>query len=175
MKLIPIAFVIALLTVSAGSAFADETSAANPQFDTWSKCAVGSDAVYKQTTDTGGHKIVMDVTKTLAEKADDHVTLENKTKTTIDGKAGPEQDQKETVSAKGDEPKGQKKLPNETVELAGHKFDCTVNEVDAKDAQGNTVTVKMWTSSEVPGGLVKMEGTSTGFTIKLELQSFDKK
>jgi opacity protein-like surface antigen len=170
---------IALLGVWMVPAAALADPVDNPQYAAWNKCGVGTTVTYAQTAGTGAQQIQIEVKKTISEKTDDHITLDVTKTATINGQAAPPQNNKETVQAKLDKKPDLKPLPDEEIDVVGKKTTCKVYEMDIKDMQGGDVKVKMWTNDDIPGGLAKMEATSTNpnavTSVAIEVKSIEKK
>ena len=78
---------------------------------------------------------------------------------------------------KMDAPKADTKTSEESVTVAAGTFKTKLTE-STMDVAGSKTTSKVWTSDDVPGGMVKMEATTDGAmksTTKSELKAFDKK
>jgi hypothetical protein len=124
--------------------------------------------------DAGGMKVQMSTVRKLVEKADDHVTVESTTTTTVMGQDHTTPPQKIVIPAKSDA-KDVIAHDNEKVDAAGKTFDCKVYETVEPTPQNENAKGKIWVNDEVPGGLVKMEAGSARGTITYLLKSFEVK
>jgi hypothetical protein len=125
----------------------------NPQFTAWAKYGVGSAVTLESKMDGG---MTMTSTRTLKEKAEDHVVLEVVTVMAMGGKKEPSRPVAQTVQAKLDA-KDVKELGKEKVKAGGKTYECTAYAM--KDASPNYIGTnpKVWVSPDVPGGVVKVE------------------
>ncbi len=164
---------LALMLASSLSRAADQVD--NPQYSAWAKYAVNSSQTLEGTMQAGSMKITQTMVRKLTEKADDHLTVEMTVTMQMMGQEHATPPLKITVPAKTD-PKSATSLANEKVEAAGKTFDCKVYEVKSDSPKGGgDAKMKIWVSSDVPGGLVKMETTSTRGTVDWLLRSFEAK
>jgi len=65
-----------------------------------------------------------------------------------------------------------KDLGTEMVEISGKKLTCRVTETKM-EAEGRTITSKVWISEDVPGGMVRMMSDAMGkMDVQMELVDF---
>ncbi len=170
-KYLAVAFV-AMLLCGAASVRADQVD--NPQYQAWAKFAVGSSETLAGEIDAQGMKIQMTTVRKLVEKADDHVTVESTTTTSVMGQDRTGPTTKIEIPAKTDA-KDVIAHDNEKVEAAGKTYDCKVYETAQPTPQSDQAKAKIWVNGDIPGGLVKMEAGSARGTITYLLKSFEVK
>ncbi|MGA3066487.1 MAG: hypothetical protein ABSF29_06525 [Tepidisphaeraceae bacterium] len=160
----------ALLSIAA---YASADQVDNPRFAAWNKFAVGSSETLDGSVSNSGFQMDFEVQFSLADKADDHLDLNVTSTVSVMGQEHSSTHQ-ETVAAKMDA-KNVQELPDESVTAAGKTFDCKVFQVP--DASNQQTTMKIWSSDQVPGGLVKMEAASPrgNATITYLLKSYEAK
>lgn len=149
----------------------------DPNVDTktktaWHVAKVGDTLKYKAM---GGTMMVWKVTKV----DDESVTVEQSV--AVAGQTMPAQTQTHPRYAAVVEGQGQatmpanaelKKLPDETVTVAGRELTCEVRQSTISTA-GRTIKSTTWTCDQVPGGLVKSETDATGsMQTSMELVEF---
>ncbi|HTL29438.1 MAG TPA: hypothetical protein VL282_09455 [Tepidisphaeraceae bacterium] len=150
---------------------------ANPQFDHWTKFGEGSSATVTTTIDAGGQKMSSESTNKLTAKAEDNLTVEISGSMEVAGQKHtiPTQTQKVTkMVEKADAPQ-QVTEKTEKVEAAGKTFECKVYELTKALPNGQTIKAKTWMSTDVPGGVVKMEAKSETGNFTAVLKSFETK
>lgn len=145
----------------------------NPAFGAWTKFAVGSNATLSGSIEAGERKMQMEMTQKLAEKADDKVTIETTATMEMMGQKHATPARKQEIKAKT-EKADITEIGSEKVEAAGKTFDCKVYEMKNPDPQSQG-KAKAWISSEVPGGLVKMEANGPQGKMSYTLKSFEVK
>jgi hypothetical protein len=175
MKVFGIAAFFGIIVICLVPASASAQQVNNPIFASWSAYKIGTAVTYEQTRQGADHKIIMDVTETLAEKADDHVTLVTSTTGLLDGAPIPAQAGKQTIKAKLDKIPDKKQVGTESIDVAGQKIDCKIYESTDTDTQGGQVKIKVWTSDDVPGTLVKLEATTSAGTLSMAVKHYEKK
>ncbi|MBN9118351.1 MAG: hypothetical protein J0I06_04180 [Planctomycetes bacterium] len=177
---------VAALALAAGTATADEIS--NPEFEKWSTFKKGASITMKTTSTFG--KNVSEVTEryTLVEVGPDKLVLEGTNVSKFNGAVS------RAPSAKADVPKtitvppggaGKQKLnggrPEGTIEEGTETLKVGGIEIKTRwykyrlELGENKIEGKMWTSADVPGGLVKLESTTSGavpVTVQMELVEF---
>ena len=173
---------IALMATASVVRAADEVE--NPRYKVWSSFKVGSSETLEGKITMGPNEVTVTMTTTLKELVEDHATLERAVTAVVMGHDHTNPPQSETVPAKA-EKREMTELPNEKIEAAGKTFDCKVIETTGNVPMGRpgapaqTVKMKLWVSSEVPGGLVKMEmpNAMAGADAKVDytLKSFEVK
>jgi hypothetical protein len=172
---------IGLLLMIAPASRADQVN--NPHYDVWAKFKAGSNRTWTGTVQAGPLKVHVQMTSTLREVTPDHVTIE--TRTTIDFGQGPHAGKplRETEDARI-EAEEVKNLGQETVQVMGRSFDCTVYQMKDDSVDGKERPwggkAKMWVSPEVPGGVVKIDANPQNTTasgqnamIYYELSAFE--
>jgi hypothetical protein len=156
----------------------------NPAYKMWMNSNVGSSvSMDMQVNAAGGPAMKMQTTRKLTEKTDDHVTLEITSTVTVMGQTHTTPPKDFPIKSKC-EKQDVHQTSTEDVTAAGQTFHCTVYEVTAKTAgvapppgqkpQQQNIRMKIWTSPDVPGGMVKMEMPSSHGTITMILTSFHK-
>lgn len=126
----------------------------NPEYQAWSKFKVGSYVAYKVTTDGVEVEQFHELTELTAQKA----VVKTKTRSKgvdlntvnrdIPAKIGPP---KET-------PKATVTTGEQTIEVAGHKFQCLWTDKQYEDG----THAKTYTSNDMPGNLVMYDGDIAG-------------
>jgi hypothetical protein len=153
--------IIAVVAAFGGSAALAE-QIYNPMYGYWSNFKPGS--VLKTTTDSvaAGQKTTMDIVSTLLEVTPDKITVEMQTDVTAGDKKLKQRTRKQDVPAKIDQPAGAGAIKHSTeaISVAGKTYTCQVSE-ETRD----TLTVKTWTSDQIPGGVVKAEMHSEGLSV----------
>jgi hypothetical protein len=144
-----------------------EDEVANPKYTAWSKFKPGSSNTVSADVDMGGTHVHINVKRTLISVTDAEVVVELKSTVTVMGRDQQGQPIQQTFDAKADKDvitqKGQ-----QDVDAMGKTFKCTVYEATTKedvkpDPQAkpmpgaNAKTATVYTSDDVPGGLVKLE------------------
>jgi len=139
----------------------------------WGKAKVGDWVKYKSMQ---AMTMTMEVVKVEATVV--HV----KTTVAAGGKAMPGQVQPLPRFATGGQPQGMprpadaefKDLGSETLTIAGKKIKCKVGQVKMK-AGGRLITSKVWTSDDVPGGMVRTLSDAMGkMQVMQEVVAFKK-
>lgn len=177
----------ALLAFGSGSAFAEEIE--NPEYAVWSKFKKGASVTVKTVTSSNGMTFEMKATTTLVEVAKDgKLVLEisavsnfngmeikapamkrDVTKTIKLPEKLPAGVKKEDYSAQ--KPPGSFEEGTEDLKIAGKEIKTKwfkfKSEVGGLKSEG-----QVWHSDKVPGGVVKMESTTGGGTVKMELVEF---
>jgi hypothetical protein len=164
----------------------------NPQYQAWSKFAVGSSQTLAGEmggNDANTPKMTMESTRKLVEKTDDHVVLEVTATVSIMGQQHTAPARKVTVPAKAEQ-QDLKSIGSEDVQAAGKTFSCKVFEMSLKDVAaqrpgggprgGGAATApqgkaKVWISDDVPGGLVKIQVDTPQGTMTQTLKSYEAK
>ena len=181
--------VVTALVLTAGAAFAAE-KIDNPEFAMWSKHKKGTSITLKTTSSAAGMTSEVVVTTTLVEVGADKVVVEASSVSKFNGMEFKSPAQKRDVEntielpegvkkedLKREKPEGTYEEGAETVKVGGTEFKTKWYKYKAEVA-GTKTEAKMWTSDDVPGGLVKMEMTSTAdkisSTVKTELVEYKK-
>ena len=162
---------VACVGMLASAAFAEQVD--NPQYVGWSKFKPGTTVTLKTETATkmGGNETKMTSTTTskLVDINPNEATVETTTKMSMNGMDMPANTMPpQKIPAKVDKPaggaNGQKaevKEGTDKVEVGGKSYNTKTTETTT-DMNGTKTVSKTWMSDEVPGGLVKMESTSSG-------------
>jgi hypothetical protein len=164
---------VAACVVACGSvAFAEQID--NPAYTAWAKFKPGTSVTTKTETVSkmGGteNKMEMTTTTKLVDLKPDEATIEMTTQMKMGGADMPASTtppQKipakidKPADAGGTAPKVDKKEGTDKVEVGGKTYNTKTVETTT-DANGMKTTAKVWQSDEVPGGMVKMESTTTG-------------
>ena len=157
----------------------------SPLYASWAKLKPGSSITLSVEMMAMGQDVKTQVLQKLTEVAPEQLIVET-TMTSPGRTVGPT---KVAIKAKvpKDEAdrtrlppgmKGQtKELADETVEAGGKSYKCKVTEF-VGELQGGTTKGKIWSSDEVPGGMVRTEMTTEGkmaSTITSKLVAIDLK
>jgi hypothetical protein len=110
----------------------------------------------------------------LIEKTDDHLVLEVTTTVAMSGKTESLPPSKITVQAAPDPAIGATQTGSEDVTAAGKTFSCKILTV-TNSVAGPNVKLKIWTSKEVPGDIVKLEMDGPSIKIRSMLKSLEAK
>ena len=169
----------------------------SPRYQAWSKFKVGSSHTLSGQMNAGAMQIQTEMTEKLVEVTDDHVTVETTTTTNVMGQNHTSPPRQRTIPAKEDI-KDAKQVGTEDVQAMGKTFSCKVWELTdigappagrpgpvGGNANGNErhASGKIWASSDVPGGVVKMEfqghsgppGQGSDITMTYLLKSYEVK
>ncbi len=141
----------------------------NPEYKSWASFKAGSMVTLKMISDAGGNKTEMTNTMELLEISGDKAVIQTTTVMVVAGNEMKMPPQKREIMAKmkmaepaANTKEGPKaKESSEDVTVEGTTYKCKVTE-STNEANGVKSVAKSWTSDEVPGGLVKMESTSSG-------------
>lgn len=154
-------------------AFADE-QVDNPQFKAWSSYGVGSSAT--MSVEMQGMPVKVTFLQKLVEKAADHVVIEVSSITEINGAQHASPPTKRTINSKTNKTNlDESSTTTEDIAVAGKTFKCKVFQMKGASAQAPDALSKVWFSSEVPGGMVKVEVNSAGRTVTMMLLSYEAK
>src|ERR1041384_5793131 len=144
----------------------------HPTYDRCANFKVGSWVKMKIEAESGGVKGVEDRTVTLTELTKEKAILEWKRIRILAERKYPEETSRiEIRSDNWPNPTTVQKEGEEEIEIAGKKLKCRW--IKGTSNEGN---VKFWVSTEVPGGIVKVEQTtSEGVTTKSIVTGWEKK
>ena len=136
----------------------------NPEFSRWGAYEPGTSVTLKLVNET--HKMVITTTTTLKSRSGKGLVLESRSSMIVAGKKIDQPASTRTVPPKIKklEPRGEAPRPKtgeEKVKVAGKEYVCTWIETTI-DVPGHKTVSKVWTADAIPGGLVKMEATTTG-------------
>ena len=143
-------------------------------FQAWEGFGVGSSATLESTAENPRGLLASTSVQKLIEKADDHLVLEVAATVVMSGKTDSIPPSKITVQAAPDPSIGVTQTGSEDVAAAGKTFSCKVLTV-TNSVAGPNVKLKIWTSKEVPGGIVKLEMDGPSLKIRSMLKSLDVK
>jgi len=157
----------AVLAVGAVAFAADEEMVDNPVYKIWSSFKVGAMAKTEAITVAGEMKTKTEMTSELKELTAEKAVVE--VKMAMVDAAGKKMElpaQKTEIPAKVAKSKVQATKPDtkegeEEIEVAGKKLKCKWIEMVIKMGE-MTSTSKVWTSSEIPGSVAKMESKTEG-------------
>lgn len=160
--------VLVLLGAVAAPARAEKID--NPEYASWKSFKVGAAVTIEHVSKMAGAETRMVTTKTLKELTDKKAVVRSQTTLYVMGNEMKQPAQDEEIPAQLDIPGMPAGTPNpdvemekgeETLTVGGKQVDCTWVKTTMK-AAGSTVVAKLWNSDAVPGGMVKMESTSSG-------------
>jgi hypothetical protein len=165
-------------TTTTTTTTAPEELVDNPHFLAWTTHKPGTEVHLELITETAGQKMVTNITQRLVEVTAEKAVVESVARMNIPGFDAKPQAQTLTFDARV--PKSQaeratmpmggegssKELGKESVEAAGKTYECQVSEFAGK-VQGSDAKGKQWRTSEIPGGLAKMEASSGGMKVNL--------
>ncbi|MDW8262212.1 MAG: hypothetical protein RMJ35_06775 [Phycisphaerales bacterium] len=172
MRLLPLFVSLAgFFWLFGGSILAQEAS---PMYESWAKQKVGASVKLKSSSEMMGQKSELETNLTLVELTPERAIVEAKMTVHVMGQTMEQPAQKLEIPAQvtteqpTDPIEAMKKmgaevteLPGEDVTVAGKSYSCKVFQTSVKQGE-NTVTGKTWTSTEMPGMLVRMESTTEG-------------
>lgn len=160
-----------------GAARADD---ANPRYTAWAKYGVGSSETIEGDINQGPVVIHSKTVTTLKQVADDHVTVTVQTTVTVNGQdhAQPPRDQDIPATSGADKYKDD---GEEDVTAVGKTFKCEVYEFNSAGAAApgpagamGPSTAKVWTCTDVPGGVVKI-GITGAANVTMLLTAYEAK
>ena len=125
---------------------------ANPQYEYWSGCKVGSWVKNRMDMENQGQKFELESTTKLLEVTPEKILIETSMKT----------GQPRKTEIKASDPQKGKTIVEKEEELtvAGKTLQCRYIEMESEDTNKKKVTVKAWMSKEIPGGIAKSEVTT---------------
>lgn len=155
----------------------------NPAYKGWAKCKPGSTVTMKSDIAAQGMTMSQETVSTLKEVTPDKATVDNAismdmggTKQTMNrSQEVPAKVEKGQQNLGGDMKGETKDAGNETVEVAGKKYDCKVMEFSGTGRGGMTATGKIWYTDQIPGGVAKMEMNAMGGVVKMAVTAFEAK
>src|SRR5476651_979113 len=124
-----------------------------PTFKYWTDWKVGAWATHKATAGA----IEIESTVTLTEIAADKIVVTSAGKVTVQGKEKPTAPCKQEIKLHDPKMGAIDKEGDEAVEAGGKTYKCHWIQTSTESAGGVKVTMKMWLSKEVPGGIVRSE------------------
>jgi hypothetical protein len=161
---------VAAFALFAGASMTRAADTENPEYKSWAGQKPGTVVKYHMTT-AGATKMEMDRSVKLIEVKPDAVTVEDTTVMDMNGTKINTPAQKRSIPAKG---AAAGAAPNagaaggaaakeseESVDVAGKAYKCKVVEA-SNEANGMKTKSKTWTSTDVPGYIVKMTATTEG-------------
>lgn len=161
---------LAAVLVVPGTAAAQETMD-NSEFTSWSKFKKGTSVTLKMITEAGKVSFETTITTTLVEHGADKLVLETESVSKIDGKEfkapAMKRDVPKTVTVPK-VPKVDKKVEQPKPEEGTETLKVAGTEVKTKwykytfEGKGTKTESQIWSSDEVPGGMVKTVTKSTG-------------
>ena len=164
----------------------------NPMYTQWAKFKPGTSTTIVTSSEAAGQTSKTETKTTLSEVTPDKVVIETAMsmeaggqkmdmpaqKTEIPKKMEtPPATPNATPAAQPDMPKPVSKTSDASVTVPAGTFKGKLTE-STMEMAGSKTTSKVWTSDDVPGGMVKMESVTDGAmkaTAKSELKAFDKK
>jgi hypothetical protein len=166
-------------TAPTTSSAAPEEMVDNPHYLTWAKHKPGTEVQLDLKTDIAGQQMVTNITQKLVEVSPEQAVVESVATMNIPGLPTKPQTQKHIFAAKVAKSEAEKvnlppggegetkDLGTEKVEAGGKTYECKVSEFTGK-VQGSDAKGKQWRTTEIPGGLVKMDSASGGMKIHIE-------
>jgi len=154
----------------------------NPQYQAWAKYKPGSTRTLAGELGKGSG-LSMEMTSTLKDVTPEHATLSTKTTVNMMGQSRQRPEVEQPVAARM-QPRDISAAGEEDVEAAGKTYKCRVFDVRSESSgranaaptsQPAPSTARIWVSSDVPGGLVKMIVHTPGGDMTLLLKSFEAK
>lgn len=140
--------------------FQDQTPK-NPEYTWWAPHKAGSWVRSRTETVESGLKVVIEITRTLAEITPGKAVIEQKIKITIGSKARPEETAKEEILRDKEEtPLKIEKEGDEEITVAGKKIKCHW----IQGIEEEKVKVKYWISKDIPGGVARAENSGPDIT-----------
>lgn len=158
---------IAVVGMLGATAFAEQID--NPQYTAWAKFKAGTTVTTKSETSMkmagNENKTSTTMTTKLSEITPTEATVEttmesNGTSTPLPARKIPAKIDKpadNTAAA----PKADVKEGTDKVEVAGKSYNAKTTETTS-EANGNKTVSKTWMSDEIPGGMAKMESSTSG-------------
>lgn len=166
-------FAFVLMAVLAAATLFAADMVDNPAYGIWSKFKVGAELKYKQVSEVANMKTESEITYKLVEVTPEKVVVEMGGAAVVAGNRmempatrmeytarveNTKVDPKLVEMAKVATPES--KTGEEQITVPAGTFKCRI--VDSKmNQQGTEVSAKIWTSTEIPGSLVKMVTTMT--------------
>ena len=159
---------------------------ANPAYESWAKTKAGSVVKYSQASEAMGSKSSGEMTQTLTEITPDAAKVEVKMTMTVAGNKMDMPASTLTIAAKiakpasdaaAKMPKVEEAKDKEDVKVGDKTYSCKVSTVTS-ESNGMKTSAKTWTCTDVPGGLVKTQTSTTGAmtaTSMMTLTSFEAK
>ncbi|HEX8325215.1 MAG TPA: hypothetical protein VF595_15035 [Tepidisphaeraceae bacterium] len=163
--------------VLSGTLGAAARAEVNPEYQSWSKCKPGATVKIAGTSEAMGQKSSQTITTKLLELTPEKAVVESSVSIDMMGQTMNQPAVKRDVPAAVTPPDTSKLDPavaekikaaikdvkkgEETITVAGKSYKCTTTEA-ASDANGMKSVTKSWNSAEVPGGMVKVEVSTTG-------------
>jgi hypothetical protein len=143
-----------LLTLAAASLLGTLQDKEYPTFKYWKDWKVGAWSTHKATAGAG---IEIESTVTLTEIAADKIVVTSAGKVTVQGREKPTAPRKQEILLHDPKMGAIDKEGDEAVEAGGKTYKCHWIQASTESAGGVKVTMKMWLSKEVPGGIVRSE------------------
>ncbi len=176
---IALTLMMLMLTVGISQAVAQEM-VDNPVYQDWARFKVGTTVSYEQKMKAQGQDMAMKQTFKLTaldkEKADVQLTQSmnmggmamEMPGMTLTHPAKVKKEELDKADQPGEMPRIKVEGGREKVDAAGKTFDCTWGEVEMEQ-DGAKMKGKTWVSTEVPGGMVKMnvKGTVEGEPVEM--------
>ncbi|MGH7177516.1 MAG: hypothetical protein ACREJC_09070, partial [Tepidisphaeraceae bacterium] len=137
----------------------------NPQYASWAKHQVGTSVTMKIEVETGPMTVNQQMVQTLKEITPEKAVIESVVKTEMAGQTDerkvsrdiPAKVEPDRIDVPADMKNGTAKtVGKETVEIAGHSYDCRIVEFSGDGQQGKA-SGKSWRSEDIPGGLAKSD------------------
>ncbi|MDB5325539.1 MAG: hypothetical protein JWM57_1108 [Phycisphaerales bacterium] len=151
----------------------------NPEYVSWSKCKPGAAVTVKGNTEAMGQKSAQTIVTKLVEMTPEKAVVETTVTMEMMGQKMAQPAQKREVPSEVKMPKeGEHKIDpammekmkaaqkdakkgEDTITVAGKEVKCTTTEA-AFEQNGIKSTTKSWNSTEIPGGMVKVEVNTSG-------------
>lgn len=172
MHIARIAALSCFLLLLTGAAPAENVK--NPLYTGWAKFAVGSTATLTARASANGRTVTVEAIYTLAEKTDDHVSVD--VVWLIDSTGQPRKtDKRREATPATIAGKNLANLGIEPVQALGRTIDCRVFEITGINKQLPEAKIKLWMNRTFPGGIVKMDVSSRLGALTFVLQRYESK
>lgn len=124
----------------------------HPEYAAWSTLAPGAWVKLKTELRISGSSTTIEVLRTLAKTGADGVVLEQRNAATGKALQGPVKAMLDRAEA----PAGRRTEGEESIDVRGRRVDCLTSLISGQFG-GTIARVKTWRSTEVPGGLARVD------------------
>lgn len=147
----------------------------NPEYLYWARFPGGASVTLQQNVNTAGYKTEREITFTLLELTPLQAVVEIKTVDIVATQRTYQPVERMTIPAQAPAEKAQSQPAEknslirqpliekgeEKIEIGGHRLTCQTQKTTAQIG-GSKVVTTVWTSNEVPGGMVKLQTVIEG-------------